>query len=437
MEVGEADAGDYSGHRLLADTYSALPRHDVARVSELLQSQLLQPINITPVQPQLAETDLFILENAGPDEAAFNEFNPLFSRNRLAAQVSAAFGNKSVFGDEVTVSGIWNRLSFSVGQFHYDSDGFRENNQQDRDIFNAFAQAQLSSATSVQAEFRTEDADTGDLNLLFNPEDFSVDQAVTMESSVVRFGLRHAFSPRSQVIASLYFGSRDADLTSSVNQLGSTGRLTLVSQTDSWTAEVRHFFHAGRWSVTSGFGHFQSDRDRTETLVIELPFEPFNLTLTEQFSDDPTQTNLYAYATLDLLENIALTVGASADFYDSQLFERQQFNPKAGVTWSPTPSTEVRVAALRTLHRALVSSQTIEPTQVAGFNQFFADAEGEDAVRYGIAVDQKLGGQWFAGAEMSWRNLNVPITFITEDGPLVERFDRKEQLGRAYLYLGC
>ena len=48
------DPGDYSGHRFLADTYSALPRYDVARVSELLQAQLLQPINITPVQPQLA-----------------------------------------------------------------------------------------------------------------------------------------------------------------------------------------------------------------------------------------------------------------------------------------------------------------------------------------------------------------------------------------------
>ena len=45
----DADPGDYSGHRLLADIYSALPRHEVARVSELLQSQLLQPINITPV----------------------------------------------------------------------------------------------------------------------------------------------------------------------------------------------------------------------------------------------------------------------------------------------------------------------------------------------------------------------------------------------------
>ncbi|MCK5355231.1 MAG: tetratricopeptide repeat protein, partial [Methyloprofundus sp.] len=42
------DPANYSAHRLLADNYAALPRHEIARVSSLLQSQLLQPINITP-----------------------------------------------------------------------------------------------------------------------------------------------------------------------------------------------------------------------------------------------------------------------------------------------------------------------------------------------------------------------------------------------------
>ncbi len=40
------DPTNFSAHRFLADSYSVLPRHEIARVSELLQSQLLQPINI-------------------------------------------------------------------------------------------------------------------------------------------------------------------------------------------------------------------------------------------------------------------------------------------------------------------------------------------------------------------------------------------------------
>ena len=73
--------------------YAARPRHEIARSSELLQAQLLQPININPVQPRLAETDLNILTGAGPGEAAFNEFTPLLERDRLQLTVSCVAGN--------------------------------------------------------------------------------------------------------------------------------------------------------------------------------------------------------------------------------------------------------------------------------------------------------------------------------------------------------
>lgn len=100
------DPGNYSAHRFLADSYSALPRHEIARVSELLQSQLLQPVNITPVRPQLAESDLFILSGTGPGETAFNEFNALFNRNMLLLLAGSIAGDNSTWGDELDISGI-------------------------------------------------------------------------------------------------------------------------------------------------------------------------------------------------------------------------------------------------------------------------------------------------------------------------------------------
>ena len=55
------DPTNFSAHRFLADSYAALPRHEVARVSELFQSQMLQPLNMTPIQPRLAESNLFLI----------------------------------------------------------------------------------------------------------------------------------------------------------------------------------------------------------------------------------------------------------------------------------------------------------------------------------------------------------------------------------------
>ena len=134
------DPSNYSAHRLLADNYAALPRHEIARVSELLQSQLLQPINITPIQPNLAESNLFILNGLGPSDLSYNEFNPLFEYNRFALQASGLYGGNDTKGDNVTLSGLHDKVSFSLGQFHYETNGFRENNFLKKDIYNAFLQ---------------------------------------------------------------------------------------------------------------------------------------------------------------------------------------------------------------------------------------------------------------------------------------------------------
>ena len=59
----------------------------------------------------------------------------------------------------------------------------------------------------------------------------------------------------------------------------------------------------------------------------------------------------------------------------SSVEDTNQFNPKFGIIWNPFPGTTVRAAAFRVLKRTLITDQTLEPTQVAGFNQFFDDNE--------------------------------------------------------------
>src|SRR5262249_34658981 len=152
------DPSNFSAHRFLADSYSILPRHEIARVSELLQSQLLQPINITPIQPRLAESNLFLISAGGPGALSFNEFNPLFNRDGVAIQASGLFGEHNTFGGEGVVAGIYKKFSFSVGGSHFNTDGFRKNSDQKDDIVNVFAQLELTPQTSIQAEYRHRDS---------------------------------------------------------------------------------------------------------------------------------------------------------------------------------------------------------------------------------------------------------------------------------------
>jgi outer membrane receptor protein involved in Fe transport len=104
-----------------------------------------------------------------------------------------------------------------------------------------------------------------------------------------------------------------------------------------------------------------------------------------------------------------------------------------GITWNPFADTTVRGAVFRTLKRTLITDQTLEPTQVAGFNQFFDDFNATQTWRYGVAVDQKLYKNLFGGVEYTTRSLKVPFETTTAGGFEETIADWKEKLLRVYL----
>jgi hypothetical protein len=469
-----ADPADFSGHRFLADSYSALPRHEIARVSELLQSQLLQPLNITPIQPQLAESNQFVISGAGPADLSFNEFNPLFNRDRVAVQASGIVGSNNTSGEEVSVAGIYKNVSVSGGLFHYDTDGFRQNSDLKDDIANLFVQAALSPDTSVQAEFRHRDVERGDLPLRFFENPFwSVDSGFLPglrqedKTNLTRLGFHHAFRPGSDLIGNFMYQHADrslgltTDMPAGVYPFGAPIPLEEVSKMSggerSLGGELQHLFSSEYVKVTSGVGHFDT---KSNGVVTDDLFDdsvtppaflfPFYALLGSPAdhadrNGDVRHTNLYLYSYINYPKNVTFTVGGSVDSFKSEIVTRiqglpderdvtdkNQFNPKFGITWNPVPDTTLRAAAFRTLKRLLITDQTIEPTQVAGFNQFFDDINGTEASRYGIAVDQKFSQSIYGGAEYSRRDLEVPFAnFITGE---MDTADWHEKLGRAYFY---
>ena len=427
-----ADPTNFSAHRFLSDSYSALPRHRVASVSELLQSQLLQPININPVQPHLAEKNLFILNGAGPSDLSFNEFNPLFNRNRLALQASGIAGTHDTLGEEIVQSGVWGPLSYSVGQLHYQTDGFRENNDLKKDIYDIFVQGMLTYNTSVMAEFRATETKYGDPQLRFFPDDFLPNLRNREETRSIRLGFNRAFSPRSNIIGTFVYGNLDFRLDDLPDPM-----LAVADRfdQDSYGGELQYLFRSKYLNIVSGGGYFRMNtKDKFFFELLFLPPAPPEIT-----KGHPNLTNLYFYSQINYLKNFTFTIGGSGDFFRGAIKDRNQFNPKFGLTWNPFPSTTVRAAIFRVLTKTMATyqtiDQTIEPTQVAGFNQFFDDNPGTDSWRYGIAVDQKFSKNLYGGVEYSGRNLNTPYFLSVSPAlTMVETADWEEQLGRVYLY---
>jgi outer membrane receptor protein involved in Fe transport len=240
--------------------------------------------------------------------------------------------------------------------------------------------------------------------------------------------MRHTFSPSSILLGS--FTYQDAEDISRDEEF----HFKFKGTERAFGGEIQHLFRSRPFNLTSGIGYFDLDGE------IEATFESFEPDTPASIQTIPTDLrhfNVYAYGYINLLKHVTFTVGASFDSTsgDQPGAGDDQFNPKFGITWEPIPGTTLRVAVFRALKRTLITNQTLEPTQVAGFNQFFDDANMTESWRYGGAIDQKFTKNLFGGVEFSKRDLKVPfLDFTDPENPSVAKADWDEHLGRAYLF---
>ena len=417
------DPSNYSAHRFLSDSYASQPRHEIARVSELLQAQLLQPINTDPVQPQLPVTDLSVIAQAGPAEPGFNEFSPLFAVERPRLSVAGIVGNNETLADEVIISGLYGRLSYSLGQFHYQTDGYRINNDIRDNVYNAFAQFAVTPSFNVQAELRSRNTNRGDIRLNFDPENFSENTRFDLDEDSARVGAHAALSPRSDILVSLIYadGNENQQVFATINS--QPVKFDILTTESGYQAETQYIYRGNQFNTVAGAGTFRTEVDRSITRTPPGPPQP-------QGSFNREQYTVYSYTNINLPAPVTWTAGLSYESYRQQDLDLARVNPKIGIQWSITEALRLRLAWFKTVKRALLVNQTIEPTQVAGFNQLFDDPNGTTAQTFGAGLDARLSADLFGGVGLSRRDLDVPLTAA---GQVVTE-SRREELARAYLY---
>ncbi|MEJ2453919.1 MAG: TonB-dependent receptor [Candidatus Thiodiazotropha sp.] len=449
--------GTHSAHRMLSDSYSGKPRYENARVSELLQSQLLQPLNTTPIQPQLAASNLGILDGAGPSSGGHSEYTPLFTRNDFNIQFNAIGGTNSTGGDDLVVSGLHDRISYSLGQFHYETDGWRDNNDLKQDIYNAFLQASLSPDTSIQFEYRSQESESGDLAFVFDPMDFSPFVRREVESSLGRIGIHHQPAPGTDLLASFIYQDLKQvqsenftqfipaiDTQSPYGILPGVREVARATTSDSIarTGELQWIQHISDHVFTLGAGYHDEDRsdryDSLQTLTIELPGPPFIFfdSLDQSIAPveiDPSYKNAYLYSLLQLPHGFNLTLGAAYADFESSAVEVDAVDPKVGLTWEASDNVVLRATYLESLARPSNMDRSIEPTQVAGFNQLYDEVPGAETEHYGLGIDIKPSRSLSIGAEFNRRDIKAPITALSANSNSVPE-ERDEKRYLAYLY---
>ena len=408
------DPANHSSHRFLSDAYRNVPWHEIARASELLQAQLMQPINVNPVQPQLAVADLNIITGTAPTHTGFNEFAPLLERNKPQLVSSGIYGSNNTLGIETVASALYGRASVSVGQFHYHTKGFRDNNDQKHNIYNAFFQYAVTSRFNVQAEVRTRQSENGDLLLRFDRPFLPYDRR-ELRQDTARLGTRFALSPRQDLIASVIYTDRRTDRI-----FNEPGNISDTFTNDrGYQVEAQYLFRDKHFNITAGLSTYQFQAETQSSTSIDV------------ISHKKELNAGYVYTNFNPIKNLSGTVGFSYDALKtgtgSADSEINKFNPKVGLQLNLTNDIRLRLAWFETVKSFLITSQTLEPTQVAGFNQLVDDVNGTQALRKGIGLDARVANNVYSGLEMSTRDLEFPVT-----GSNAEK--QHERLYLAYLY---
>lgn len=433
------DPGNSPAHRLLADSYSALPRHEIARVSELLQSQLLQPVSAAPVSAGFSKTNLTLMESSLLGSTQFPTDFSMMTQNELRLQATGLTGSNDLLGGDVVASGIQNRFSFSAGYNYFGTDGFRVNNDQTGRLANAFAQVQLADKTSAQAEYRHKNGENGYLEALFDSTDYGYWSNLRENETgdMFRMGLHHQFEPGADFLLSGVYEDNEYNGSDLYLMEGLETGYELGSRERRILFEAQQKFRFSNLYVTVGAGYFESNLDSFQSIKYSFFLEPS----VDTFTIEGRQDNIYLYVQTSFPDSVTWTFGGDFSRYDDGETNGEQLSPKIGAVWQVTETTLIHAAVFRTLMRMLpLSNQTIEPTQIAGFNQFFDDPYGTDTLHYGIGVDHTFLPSLYGGLEYFKRDIEFPFMMPYQSSPfsapvfINQTSNWIEQVSRAYMY---
>ena len=456
----DADQANHSSHLVLAGTYRTVAGFAPAFLSELLQARIYQPPSVNAARPDLVN-----------ESVSFNEYTALFDRPRARGFGEVALGRADTGlgelfppgaictepdGSEVPCSetvqlddsdrdvaevvGTMNgdRYAAALGFRRTTDDGFRINNDQRNENWRAFAQYAPTWRDSIQLSFLRGTRDSGDLPLREIPVLIAQERFET-ELTNVGLGYHRSLSPSADLAVSAIYNDTE--------QIGSRLDLSGASSARLHGPQLalQHGLRRDRATLVSGAGTFSGD--------FELRSGATTLAADEQFA------NGYAYLKLRDLGPFDVTAGASFERVESPvgllpprdsqiapaLLSRtdSRLSPKLGVTMQAGASTVLRAAAYSRLTPGIGRLQTLEPTQVAGFNQFFDEPGGTRSFSWGFGVDQTFGRRVFGGISLLRRNRTVPEASCAAADPfsgcagqvptLVRDRDSNDRLESVYL----
>ena len=402
---------DHVGHRFMADLYAEQSFQGHARASEILVARNLQPTAHDPIRAQLAETDLAFLGGAGFNGISFNEYTSAFESNGHHLTLAGLGGNFGTAANELLFSGLQGKVGYNISQFHYETDGVRDNNDVRHDIVSAFIQGEVTPPLRLQAEFRFRDTEQGSLFQTFATDDFSRTERRKIRSYSGRLGARFDANKQNTLIANVAY----EDLGSRATQSTSTRDINTKRSVDFLILLLQHIYEGDHVALVSGIdfvnadNFFNSTFDSARSFGGVCPGPPASCLLIFEANAEERKYSFYSYAYLRPTNGTELTLGFSHEDVNRGEQGFDQFFPKIGINQQVTDGLNLRFAYTESSGNDADTPPTLQPTQVAGFAQSSDIGTKTTSKQLDVATEFRVGksfqGQIFAHRRKSVHRL--------------------------------
>ncbi len=427
----QRDPASFSAHRFLADSYVGEQGKELARVSELLQATLLQPLGVRFYQPALGDPWFHDPDHTASLSPGYQEYGALFLEEGLHAGFDFLQGTQAVQGGELSVAGLWGNTAAGLGAMEYRSDGFRENALRRSHLRSLFLQQRVTPSTSLQLEGRRRQAEYGDIEMRIDGSS-DPDRRRRIDTDTLRAGAAFRRQAGSRLLLSLSrqwerdetHDEEDAGFSLIVRDDGSSSTGSL--------AELQYLQVLRNGNLIAGLGSFSQDFSRQREQSAVLPGVGTFSMPSEQHDETIRHDNAYLYLDWPIRSRQGLLLGASFDHFSSEwLGEYRNLNPKFGLWWSPNENTTVRLARFRHLRRSPYRIPSLEPTQVMGFNQLHDDYAATDSTTSAVAIEHRHSRRIHGGITFLVRDARTPVYEL--DTGSTGRVEQSHERLRLYL----
>jgi hypothetical protein len=482
----EDDYGNFSAHLFLAESYDALQdpakenlRYQTPQEDELLVANLLAPVGAGALSQNVSQ----------------QEYSKLFDADRLGTSSQTEFFSRGAWMENASQFGTVENLSYSLDAYYYTDPGWRPNNDIDNSDFDAKVKYQLTAKDTLFLEAERSELEAGDV---FEHYNYNTPEEITpgggrpgydptlreqeIQDPNLLLGYHRDWGNGNHTLVlyrSLqdYFSSSDAQYTAPllVNPPYLTPYSAITSMqrtTELNSVEVQHSYQSDWQNIILG-GRYQSEAMQTANSADENIFTttPQPLPNAPRVDVNFERLSFYGYYEVKLFDSLTLTGGATYDWerfplnistlpLSAEESERERLSPKFGIDWRSPDGTRLRADYTRSMGGLINdSSTTIEPTEVAGFNQAFRSLIPESAgfgtppatqfETWGLGADHKFATGTYLDVEGqlltstgnqligAWANGGpIPVPATVGDLSQSQYFQEKDAFASVYQLIG-